>query len=74
MPGVVELMVKGVTPSLLVLGMVIPMPLAVTIHCPAVEAAREPYPKQQIVGGESGVLFDTSYPTNARKATGALTV
>lgn len=30
--------------------------------------ACKPYPKQQIVGGESGVLFDTSYPTNVHKA------
>jgi len=34
---------------------------------PADGVACKPYPKQQIVGGESGVLFDTSYPTNVHK-------
>jgi len=41
---------------------------------PADGVACKPYPKQQIVGGESGVLFDTSYPTNVHKAQSTLTV
>lgn len=31
--------------------------------------ACKPYPKQQTVGGECGILFDTSYPTGATSAT-----
>jgi len=34
---------------------------------PASGVACKPYPDSQIVGGESGVLFDTSYPTNVHK-------
>merc|ERR1719198_2131471 len=30
---------------------------------PADGVACEPYPKTQTVGGECGILFDTSYPT-----------
>lgn len=35
---------------------------------PADGVACKPYPKQQIVGGECGVLFDTSYPTGVGAA------
>jgi len=37
-------------------------------HDPASGMACKPYPATQTVGGESGVLADTSYPTNVRKA------
>jgi hypothetical protein len=30
--------------------------------------ACKPFPKTQTVMGESGVLFDTSYPTGVRKS------
>jgi len=36
---------------------------------PADGTACEPFPATQTVGGESGVLFDISYPTNARAGT-----
>ena len=35
---------------------------------PADGTACEPFPDTQTVGGESGVLFDASYPTGATKA------
>ena len=35
---------------------------------PADGVACKPFPKTQTVMGESGVLFDTSYPTGVRKA------
>merc|ERR1719498_873289 len=35
---------------------------------PADGIACKPYPKQQIVGGECGILFDTSYPTGVTAA------
>jgi cathepsin L len=41
---------------------------------PADGVACKPYPKSQIVGGESGVLFDTSYPTNVHKVSNTMTV
>jgi len=34
---------------------------------PSSGVACKPYPDTQIVGGESGILFDTSYPTNVHK-------
>merc|ERR1712039_1074244 len=33
---------------------------------PADGIACKPYPKSQIVGGECGILFDTSYPTDVK--------
>jgi len=33
-----------------------------------------PYPKTQTVGGECGILFDTSYPTGATAGSGAIVV
>ena len=35
---------------------------------PAAGVACKPFPKTQTVMGESGVLFDTSYPTGVRKS------
>ena len=35
---------------------------------PADGVACKPFPKTQTVGGESGVLFDVSYPTGADTA------
>ena len=35
---------------------------------PADGVACKPFPKTQTVGGESGVLFDVSYPTGVKKA------
>ena len=35
---------------------------------PADGVACEPFPQVQHVGGESGVLFDMSYPTGVKKA------
>jgi cathepsin L len=38
-------------------------------HSPVSGVACKPVPKTQTVGGECGILFDTSYPTGARAAT-----
>jgi len=38
-----------------------------TDSSPSSGVACKPFPEKQIVGGESGVLFDTSYPTNVHK-------
>lgn len=40
-----------------------------TDSSPTDGVACKPYPKQQTVGGECGVLFDTCYPTGAEAAT-----
>jgi len=39
-----------------------------TDSSPADGVACKPYPQKQTVGGECGILFDTSYPTGARAA------
>lgn len=41
---------------------------------PADGVACKPYPKSQIVGGECGVLFDTSYPTGVHKVSADMIV
>jgi cathepsin L len=39
-----------------------------TDKSPADGVACKPYPKTQTIGGECGILFDTSYPTGAAQA------
>jgi len=41
---------------------------------PANGFACKPYPAKQVVAGESGVLSDSAYPTNVRKASSSMTV
>jgi len=41
---------------------------------PADGFACKPYPAEQKVAGESGVLSDSAYPTNVRKASGSIAV
>jgi len=41
---------------------------------PSDGVACKPYPTQQIVGGESGILFDTSFPVNVHKVQSTVTV
>lgn len=45
-----------------------------TDTAPANGFACKPYPKTQSVGGESGVLSDSAYPTNVRKASSSVAV
>jgi cathepsin L len=45
-----------------------------TDKSPADGVACYPYPKTQTVGGECGILFDTSYPTGATSATSDVVV
>merc|ERR1712072_1156556 len=45
-----------------------------TDNRPTDGVACKPYPKTQTVGGECGILFDTSYPTGASAPTDSVVV